>query len=158
MQPPQRPLLSFDLRRVAQLAPWLANTALLVGALLPPVSLVGLICLVMLLCRLWVHRSFLGAAERARLESRVWRLKAQCARWRADLMAATQERFHAAVAEIEGRYAAVVASQADELARAREELCLHELRLGERNGAIEQARAGLRRAADERERRANNQS
>ena len=99
-----------------------------------------------------------AAAERARLESRVWRLKAQCARWRADLMAATQERFHAAVAEIEGRYAAVVASQADELARAREELCLHELRLGERNGAIEQARAGLRRAADERERRANNQS
>ena len=61
-----------------------------------------------------------AAAERARLESRVWRLKAQCARWRADLMAA-RERPRGGRRD-RGRYAAVVASQADEL-RARAASC-----------------------------------
>ena len=35
----------------AQLAPWLANTALLIGALLPPVSLMGFVCLAALVLR-----------------------------------------------------------------------------------------------------------
>jgi hypothetical protein len=36
---------------LASTAPWLANTALLIGALLPPVSLMGFVCLAALVLR-----------------------------------------------------------------------------------------------------------
>ena len=36
---------------LASTAPWIANTALLIGALLPPVSLMGFVCLAALVLR-----------------------------------------------------------------------------------------------------------
>lgn len=87
-----------------------------------------------------------SARERTRLESRVWRLKSQCSRWRADLVAATQERFHKAVGELETRYMTTISQLTEELTHAREALSLHELQLRERDHAIEETRSSLRAA------------
>ena len=57
---------------LASTAPWLANTALLIGALLPPVSLMGFVCLAALVLRLSIQLSVAHPAVRARSAAWVW--------------------------------------------------------------------------------------